>query len=137
MALGSNYRKLLAAAGIGNLGDGIASVAYPWLATLITRDPFLIGLFAAISHLPWLIAALPAGVLADRYDRRRLMVVSSTVQAALTLAVTALILLSAPEGNFALYWLLALLIFGHRRGRGHSGQRRAIPAPCHRRQGRP
>ena len=111
MALGANYHKLLAAAGIGNLGDGIAMVAYPWLATLITRDPVLIGLFAAISRLPWLVCALPAGVLADRYDRRWLVAGSSAAQAVLTLLVVLLVLTAAPEGNITLYWALCLILF--------------------------
>ena len=111
MALGANYHKLLAAAGIGNLGDGIAMVAYPWLATLITRDPVLIGLFAAISRLPWLVCSLPAGVLADRYDRRWLVAGSSAAQAVLTLLVVLLVLTAAPAGNMTLYGALCLILF--------------------------
>ncbi len=38
-SLGSNYHKLLAATSVSNLGDGMATVAYPWLASAITRDP--------------------------------------------------------------------------------------------------
>ena len=111
MALGANYHKLLAAAGIGNLGDGIAVVAYPWLATLITRDPVLIGLFAAISRLPWLVCSLPAGVLADRNDRRWLVAGSSAAQAVLTLLVVLLVLTAAPAGNMTLYGALCLILF--------------------------
>ena len=41
-----NYRLHFSAAAISNLGDGVSALAFPWLATLITRDPLLISLVA-------------------------------------------------------------------------------------------
>ncbi|MFN3670710.1 MAG: hypothetical protein ACK4VM_02240 [Bosea sp. (in: a-proteobacteria)] len=38
-----NYRLLLSGSVVANLGDGIAAVAMPWLATLLTRDPVMIS----------------------------------------------------------------------------------------------
>ena len=73
--LGRNYRRLFGAATISNLGDGVALVAYPWLASAITRNPLLIAIIVVVQRLPWLLFALPAGVLTDRHDRRRLMIV--------------------------------------------------------------
>lgn len=68
-----NFGRLLAATAITNVGDGIRLVALPLLATLLTRDPVLIAAVTAAVRLPWLLASLPAGVLADRLDRRALM----------------------------------------------------------------
>ncbi|MDG1367448.1 MAG: MFS transporter, partial [Acidimicrobiales bacterium] len=65
--LSRNYRRLFAASTISNLGDGIGIIAYPWLATALTRDPFLIALVATVQRLPWLVFSLPAGVITDRY----------------------------------------------------------------------
>ena len=48
-------------------------VALPWLATLMTDDPFLIALVFASNRLPWLLFSIPAGVLADMFDRRLLV----------------------------------------------------------------
>lgn len=90
--LGGRYRKLLAASTISNLGDGIGSLAYPWLASAITRNPLLIALIVVLQRLPWLVFSLPAGVVADRYDRARIMVTANMARAALTLLVAATVL---------------------------------------------
>ncbi len=65
--------RFIAASGLANLGDGIATLAWAWTASLLTRDPLLIALVAASLRLPWALFALPAGVIADRHDRRRLI----------------------------------------------------------------
>ena len=72
--LGSSYHKLFSASVISNLGDGVGTVAYPWLASAVTRNPLLISLVPVAGRLPWLVFSLPAGVITDRADRRRLMV---------------------------------------------------------------
>ncbi|MEO0494568.1 MAG: MFS transporter [Actinomycetota bacterium] len=95
--LGPNYRRLFAASTISNLGDGIGIIAYPWLATALTRDPFLIALVGVVQRLPWLLFSLPAGVITDRYDRRTLMVWSNAARTVIAVAV-ALIVLGA-EGT--------------------------------------
>jgi len=46
VALGRNYRRLFAASTVSNLGDGIGLVAYPWLASAVTRNPVLLALVA-------------------------------------------------------------------------------------------
>jgi len=73
LARNRNFRLLFSAAAVSNLGDGIAMLAFPWLATLITRDATLIALVAAATRLPWLLFSLPAGVITDQFDRRRLI----------------------------------------------------------------
>ena len=72
--LGRSYWKLWTASVTSNFGDGVGTVAYPWLAAAITRDGFELGLVTVAMRLPWLVVSLPAGVLTDRVDRRRLMV---------------------------------------------------------------
>ncbi|MEM8870766.1 MAG: MFS transporter [Pseudomonadota bacterium] len=91
--LTQNYVRLIGASGATNLSDGIASVAFPWLATLLTRDPFLIGLVAFFGRLPWLLLAVPAGVVTDRSDRRNLIVQADCFRLVLALGVVGLILL--------------------------------------------
>ncbi len=71
--LGANYRKLFAAATATNLGDGLMTVALVWLASAITRDALLIALVGVAGRLPWLLFSLPAGVISDRFDRRKLV----------------------------------------------------------------
>lgn len=90
--LGAGYFKLFSASVISNLGDGIGAVAYPWLASAITRDPFLISLVVVVQRLPWLIFSLPAGVITDRYERRWLMVGANLLRMVLTVFVAIAVL---------------------------------------------
>ena len=85
-----NYRLHFSAAAVSNLGDGVSSLAFPWLATLITRDPLLISAVVFAGYLPWLLLAIPAGVLTDRKDRRQLMVQADLVRFLLTTVIVAL-----------------------------------------------
>ena len=91
-ALGSNYWKLWSASAVSNLGDGVSIVAYPWLASLITRDGFKLGLVVLAGRLPWLLFSLPAGVITDRVDRKGLVVAMDLFRAILTAGVVALVL---------------------------------------------
>jgi MFS family permease len=90
--LGPSYRKLFGASTISNLGDGVGQLAYPWLASAVTRNPLLVAMVAVVQRLPWLLFSLPAGVITDRYERRSLMVVANAVRAVVTLAVALLVL---------------------------------------------
>lgn len=91
-----NFCALFAAAAATNLGDGVMALAVPWLATLLTQDPFLIGLVAAARSLPWLLFALPAGVITDRHDHRRLLIGADALRVALSLGLLGLALTAAP-----------------------------------------
>ncbi len=126
--LGANYWRLWFASVISNLGDGIAVIAYPWLASAVTRDPLLIALIAVAQRLPWLVFTLPAGVITDRVDRRKLMVSMDVIRTFITLAVAATVVgsinsLPSPEevasgvvggSNLTVYFVLlgASLLFG-------------------------
>jgi MFS family permease len=91
-SLGSSYYKLFTGAVVSNLGDGMATVAYPWLASALTRNPFLIALVAVAQRLPWLLFTLPAGVITDRVDRRRAMVSMDIIRGILTLVIAFVVL---------------------------------------------
>ena len=82
--LGANYYKLVVGSAITNLGDGIGIVAYPWLASAVTRNPFLITLIGFSQRLPWLVFTLPAGVITDRVDRRQVMVAMDVCRGVIT-----------------------------------------------------
>ncbi len=72
--MGTPFRWLVGSSWVGNLGDGIALAAGPLLVAGQTQDPFLVALGALLQRLPWLLFGLQAGVLADRVDRRRLLI---------------------------------------------------------------
>ena len=92
--LGSSYWRLWTATAISNLGDGISGVAYPWVASAVTRSPLLIAAAGFASRLPWLIFTLHAGVITDRFDRRKLIVAMDAIRGVLTLIVGAIVLLN-------------------------------------------
>src|SRR5215211_3637468 len=80
--LGSRaLRTLLVAAVASNLGDGVTVAAAPLLAASPTTDPRTIGAVGVALTLPWLLFALPSGAVADRADRRWLMVGADLVRA--------------------------------------------------------
>ena len=91
-----NFRLLFASTTVTNLGDGVMAVAVPWLATLLTPDPMLIGLVAGARTLPWFLLSLPAGVITDRFDHRRLLVAADALRIVLTLALLTLALTASP-----------------------------------------
>lgn len=92
--LGRNYWKLWTASVVSNLGDGVAQIAYPWLASAVTRNAMLIALIAIAQRVPWLIFTLPAGVITDRVDRRKIMTATSVFRTVLTLGVAAVVFLN-------------------------------------------
>lgn len=89
--LGANYWKLWSSSVVSNLGDGVAQIAYPWLASAVTRSPVLIAMIAVVQRLPWLLFSLPAGVITDRVDRRRLMWSMNVFRTAITLVVALVV----------------------------------------------
>ncbi len=126
--LGAGYWKLWTASVISNLGDGVALIAYPWLASAVTRNGLLLALIAVAQRLPWLVFTLPAGVITDRVDRRKIMVAMDAVRTVITVLVALAVLvkqdaLPAPDaiaggvaatGDMGLYWVLVFsaLLFG-------------------------
>lgn len=126
--LGGRYWRLWSASTVSNLGDGVGAIAFPWLASAVTRNPVLIALITVARMLPWLVFTLPAGVITDRVDRRRLMVGADLARAVFTGVIAAAVLargagLPSPEElasgrqvptNFAVYLVLvsAVLLLG-------------------------
>ena len=91
-SLGRNYHRVYTASVISNLGDGVALIGYPWLASAVTRNPLLIAAVAVAQRLPWLVFSLPAGVITDRVDRRKAMVLMDSLRAVITLFVAIAVL---------------------------------------------
>src|SRR5690348_3509284 len=86
------FQLLWTGTSAATLGVSVADIAYPLVILAVTRSPALAGLFAATQGLGMLLAGLPAGVLADRYDSRVIVIVTEAVRAAVTaVVVTALV----------------------------------------------
>lgn len=106
--LGRNYGKLLTASALGNLSDGIALLALPWYASTLTDDPLAVTAVGVATRLPWLLLALVAGVVGDRVDRRRLMVMAAGGKAAVLAALALLVAFEVASVPVVL--LVALLV---------------------------
>ena len=89
-----NLNLLLTASTFSNLADGIAGFAYPWLFSLLTRDPFLISIVSVLVNLPRLIFVLYAGVIADKFNRQKILTYTRLGQVFLTSIFIVLIYLN-------------------------------------------
>jgi predicted MFS family arabinose efflux permease len=87
--LGVSFRWLLGSWWVGNLGDGMALAAGPLLVASQTRNPSVVALAALLQRLPWLLFALYAGVVADRLNRRVIVVVADGSRVAVLLGLVA------------------------------------------------
>ncbi len=72
--LGGRFAKLWAASTTSALGSGLATIAAPLFVAAHTKSPLIVSATFGVAWLPWLLFALPGGVLVDRVDRRRLMI---------------------------------------------------------------
>ncbi|MBU0644626.1 MAG: MFS transporter [Alphaproteobacteria bacterium] len=109
--------RFILASGLTNLADGIATVAWAWLASLLTRDPVWIALVPVALRLPWALCAIPAGIITDRADRRVLILRMDALRAVAFLAVgvaivSALPLAPAPASGISNLWLFWALLCG-------------------------
>ena len=86
--LGRSFRWLLASSFITNVGDGIALAGGPLLIAAQTRDPLLVSMALLSQQLPNLLFGIPAGAIADRFDRRHIIVGVNLARAAV-LAILA------------------------------------------------
>src|SRR5215468_5942733 len=67
------FRDRLIASIISNTGSWMQDTAGTWLMTALTTSPLLISLMQTAATLPVLLFGLPAGAMADIFDRRRLL----------------------------------------------------------------
>ncbi|MGI8881870.1 MAG: MFS transporter [Jatrophihabitans sp.] len=87
--LGVGFRWLLGSAVVSNLGDGITIAAGPLLVASETSNAILVSMAVVLQRLPWLLFGLHAGVIADRLDRRRIVLLVNLARSVVLLALTA------------------------------------------------
>ncbi|GAA1131723.1 MFS transporter [Microbacterium natoriense] len=85
--MGRDFRWLLASSWTSNVGDGVALAAAPLLIASMTSSPILVAAGAILQFLPWLVFGLHAGAIADRFDRRRLVMMANAARAVVLLAL--------------------------------------------------
>jgi MFS family permease len=85
--LGDRFRRLVASSWVTNLGDGMALAAGPLLVASQTHDPFRVALAGLLQRLPFLVFGLFAGVVADRVNRRTVVVVGDALRVVVLLSL--------------------------------------------------
>ena len=81
--------RLLAGETVSSIGDWIYLVAILVLIYERTGDPVLLGLVGAARVAPYVVLSIPAGIVADRYDRRRILIVTDLARGQQALGLTA------------------------------------------------
>jgi MFS family permease len=122
--LGASFRWLLASSWVSQLGDGLALAAGPLLVASQTHRPLLVALAAMLQRLPWLVFGLYAGALADRLDRRRMVILGD----AFRVVVVLVLALSVATGEVdILVVLVAMLLMGTAEVFSDSASRTLLP----------
>lgn len=89
--LGTGFRWLVASSWTTNIGDGLMMAAGPLLVASQTHDPTLVAAATMARLLPWLLFGLIAGALADRLDRRLVVMVMDGARAVVLAGLCAVI----------------------------------------------
>ena len=100
--MGPAFNRMWASSIVSNLSDGILIAAAPLLAITLTDSTVLISAIGAMVMLPWLLFAIPIGVIVDRVDRRFILAGANATRSAV---VGVLALLIATD-RVSIYWLL-------------------------------
>lgn len=82
-----DYRLLWAGQLVSQAGSALRLVAIPYQIYLLTQSSFAVGLIGVFSAVPLIVFSLFGGVIADRIDRRRLLIVTQTALALVSAAL--------------------------------------------------
>ncbi|MFC7621181.1 MFS transporter [Microlunatus sp. GCM10028923] len=104
--LGPHYARLWSATALSNLGDGIRAAAFPLLAASLTSSPALVAGVAVAGQVPGLLFGLLAGVVADRVDRRVLVLVMDVARTVLLVGLVAML-----ATGHATIWVIYVVVF--------------------------
>jgi len=96
-----NYRLFLTGQIISTIGTWMQSVAMPWLALQLTHNALLVGLVLAAQFMPVLLGSQLGGVIADRYRKRTVLLVTQTL---FTIPSFSLFLVSST--GHAQFWMI-------------------------------
>jgi MFS family permease len=107
--MGRSFRWLLSSTWVSNIGDGIALAAGPLLVASQTDNAMLVALGALLQRVPWLVIGLYAGALADRVDRRRMIMIADGLRA-IVVGTLSLIIITGDVNIAAV--LVAMLLLG-------------------------
>jgi MFS family permease len=99
-----DFRTLWVGACTSSIGTWMQSVAQNWLVLTLTNSPFFLGLDAFLGQLPIMLFTLIGGVVADRRDRRRVLLASQYTQMTAAFVLATLVYF----GVVKIWFVLAL-----------------------------
>ena len=102
-----NYRLFFSGQGISLIGTWMTQLATIWLVYKLTNSAFMLGLTGFVGQIPSFVLAPFGGVIVDRWDHRKLLVLTQTLAMAQSLALAALAL----SGHINIWLVLALGFF--------------------------
>ena len=102
-----NYRLFFGGQGISLVGTWMQQIAMSWLVYRLTGSAVLLGLVGFTSRIPTFLLSPFAGVLADRWDRHRILVITQTLSMLQAMMLAILVL----TGRVAVWHVVALSLF--------------------------
>lgn len=88
--------RLLTGEFISGIGDWLYLVALLIVVYEHSQDALLLGVVGAARVLPYVLLSVPAGIAADRFDRRLILIVTDTARALIMLAIAWLVATNGP-----------------------------------------
>ncbi len=108
----ANFRLFWSGNFLSNIGTWMQNVAQGWLVLLLTNSAFWLGVVAFAGSIPFLVFTLFGGVIADRVDKRRLLLVTQTVMMLLAFLLAALAWFKGADGKpLITVWEVAAISF--------------------------
>lgn len=102
-----NYRLFFGGQGISLVGTWIQNIAMSWLVYSLTNSAFLLGVVGFAGQIPTFFLTPFAGVLADRWNRHRILVITQTLAMIQAFILSLLVL----TGNVSVSHIIPLSIF--------------------------
>jgi MFS family permease len=102
-----NYRLFFSGQVVSNTGTWMQRIAQDWLVLQITDSPLAVGVTTALQFLPMLLMGLWGGLIADRYPKRRLLLMTQTAMGLLAAVLAVLTLTGHVQ-----VWHVYLIAFG-------------------------
>jgi MFS family permease len=91
---------------LSTFGSGISGIAYPLLTLALTGSAAKTGYVGAVEFLPLVLLSAPAGVAADRFDRKRLMIAADVIGAVALALLAAAVLTGSVR-----FWMIVIVAF--------------------------
>jgi len=101
-----NFRLYFIGQTISSIGSWLQALAVTWLVLEITNRPDQLGIAVSLQFLPMLLLGAPAGVLADRFNNRRILIATSAASGLLALAFGAVV----ATGHVSIWWIDTLTL---------------------------